>query len=192
MEETDQDDGVNGSGTGGSHGNACTSETAASEQGKKPRRGNMLHDGGTSEAANHEAKNMELQIVRRVFGGQAGFNVLGKANHKTGNADLRANIEELRQHAAKQMPVSQNVAQTTRRRVAAGISRFADLRKVREIDERSNGQENPGDDEIGNANCVDLGRAISLELGRTQGGELASGILGCGQNESRANKWRED
>jgi len=102
--------------------------------------GAHFHHRGACEASDHEAEQMQLQIVRSGLVGCARLQMFGKANHEAGDAHLRPDIKELRDNAPDEMGVPPRLAQLCPNgRIA--VAAFANLRQAGEINHRGDGEE---------------------------------------------------
>src|SRR5262249_42322202 len=127
------------------------------------RRRNPLHYRGANEAADHETEDVKLQVVGCILGGDAGFNVLCKANDEAGNTNLSSYVKKLGEDAADEMVMRKNFAPSQGDVTGVGgILFFSHGGQMSEIDEHGNGEKDSGDHQIGHSHGADLSRAVGL------------------------------
>src|SRR5580692_5512250 len=104
--------------------------------------------------------------------------LLGKPNEKAGDADLRADVKELGNHAFDEMRVRKEIGggRVCGWALVASVVRD-NFRQVREVDEKGNEKKDCGDNEVRYFDHVGFGSDVGLKLACAHGRFLGGGVL---------------
>ena len=166
MKKADQDDRPDWRDTRSEQNDQKAEQRAAGEQAEQAGRRDFLHDGGAGKTSDHEASQVRLQVVSRRFFMSAGQGELGESDDEAGYTNLRADVEELRDHALDQVRKGESAAELRVRVLEAIRAGFANLGQFRQEDEQRNEQEDAGDYEIRSLHHVGFGHSIGQQLRR--------------------------
>src|SRR5689334_23076264 len=192
VKESDEHHSVNGDGAGGCRGHHGAKEGAQSENRQQARGLNGFHQRGAGETADHEAHRVQHQIFCSVARPEKRLRVHHKADDEAADAHLGSDVQELRDDGVVKMFVSEDSAPACGCVGFVARCSLADFRQVRKINDGGNGEKNPANDQVRNANRSRLRGTISLQGRRAEAREFLRARHCRRKNERPDNVQRHD
>src|SRR5215467_13593194 len=172
MKESDQHDRANRDCARSGSGDHRANQRASSENGQQPRRRYGLHQRRAGEATDHEAYGVHHQISGRGARTKIRLHMYHEPNDETADANLRADIKELRDDGTVKMFVSENATPTGGSSYFLQRGLFVDFRQLRKVNDGGDHEKNAANDQVRNANRGGLRRAIGLQYRRAEPREI--------------------
>src|SRR5215472_7026431 len=192
MKESDEHHGINRDCAAGGSGDHRANQRASSENGQQPRRSDGLHQRRAREATDHEAYGVHHQISGRRARTKIRLHAHHEPNDEAADANLRADVKELRNDGAVKMFVSEN---TTPAGGSSGFLKrglFVDVRQLRKVNDGGDHEKNAANDQVRNANRGGLRRAIGLQCRRAEPREILRARHGSRKDQRPDDIQRDD
>src|SRR5215472_2649013 len=192
MKETNQHDCVNRDCACSGSGDHRANQRAKGENGQQVRRTDGLHQRRAGEAADHEAYGMHHQISGRGARTKIRLHMYHEPNDETADANLRADIKELRDDGTVKMFVSENATPTGGSSYFLQRGLFVDFRQLRKVNDGGDHEKNAANDQVRNANRGGLPCAIRLQCRWAEPREILRARHGSRKDQRPDDIQRDD